>query len=66
VGNLFSGFGLRNLLATSAVRPPVPVALPAMIAAVARHKGHIVTSWIIRLVSDESRITCNTVFTNVL
>jgi len=28
----------------SAVRPPVPVALPAMMAAVARHTGHIGTS----------------------
>jgi hypothetical protein len=41
MGIFSSGFGLRNLVATSAVRPPVPVALPAMIAAVARQTGHM-------------------------
>src|SRR5271165_3169154 len=44
MGNCGADFRRRNVEAANAVRPPVPVALPAMIAAVARHTGHITSS----------------------
>jgi hypothetical protein len=41
LGILLSDFFLRNVVATNAVKVPVPVALAAMIAAVAKQTGHI-------------------------